>query len=640
MLALYALLVPLPSTQQMHIPDGYLSPLTAAVMFALVLPFWWRGAASLRQKMTARNVPLIALMAAFSFVVMMFNVPLPGGTTGHAVGGVLAAIVLGPEIAVVAISIALVIQAFFFGDGGILAIGANCFNMAVVLPFVGYTVYQLIAGRSAVGASRRAWAAALGGYVGLTLSALFTAVEFGIQPALSHTAAGAPLYAPYPLAVAIPAMVLPHMLVASVVEAALTAAVVVYLQRSNPAILQMAGLVGGRAGSYGCRRRQFPPHPRSVDRAGRGHPRHTVGVAGPRHRVGRMERCRIGAAGSGLRACRAGSPEWPVGRTAARLWHAWPGRPPADLRAVRGLGCLHGRARRLAAQRGAAGAPACRRLPLRAPVVAGRGRAFERTLAGLGDTVEQTLFAERISRRPGLLQGLDGRVKLLSTLALLLAVSLSHSLAVIAALYVLTLLLAWRSAVPMGFFIKRVWLLLPFFTGVIALPALFLTPGPALWRLPWGWTITQPGLTTALFLLLRVGASVSAAVLLVLTTPWNTVLKSLGVLHVPDVFVVILGMTYRYIYLLLRLAGDLFMARQSRVLRRLSSAEERRLTAAGAGVLLSRSLQLSEDVYLAMQSRGFRGYPRTLDTFRLRPRDWAFAAAALLITGAAVWLGR
>jgi energy-coupling factor transporter transmembrane protein EcfT len=135
-------------------------------------------------------------------------------------------------------------------------------------------------------------------------------------------------------------------------------------------------------------------------------------------------------------------------------------------------------------------------------------------------------------------------------------------------------------------------------------------------------------------------ASVSAAVLLVLTTPWNTVLKALGVLRVPDVFVVILGMTYRYIYLLLRLAGDLFMARQSRVLRRLSSAEERRLTAASAGVLLSRSLQLSEDVYLSMQSRGLRGYPRTLDTFSMRGRDWAFAAAALCITVAAISLGR
>ncbi len=123
-------------TTAMHIPDGYLSPATSIVMFILVLPFWAIGVRKMRQKMTAKTIPMVALFAAFTFVIMMFNVPLPGGTTGHAVGGALAAIILGPEIATISISIALIIQAVFFGDGGILAIGANCFNMAVVLPYV------------------------------------------------------------------------------------------------------------------------------------------------------------------------------------------------------------------------------------------------------------------------------------------------------------------------------------------------------------------------------------------------------------------------------------------------------------------------------------------------------------------------
>jgi cobalt/nickel transport system permease protein len=224
--------------REMHIPDGYLSPLTTAAMLLLMVPFWAAGARVLRRKMNARNVPLVALFAAFSFVVMMFNVPLPGGTTGHAVAGALAAIILGPEIAVIAISIALAIQALFFGDGGLLAFGANCFNMAVILPYVSYGVYRLVSGDSAVTDGRRVWGAALGAYLGLTVAALFAAVEFGIQPALFHTAAGAPLYAPYPLSISIPAMVLPHMLVASVIEAVLTALVVVYLQRTNPALLR------------------------------------------------------------------------------------------------------------------------------------------------------------------------------------------------------------------------------------------------------------------------------------------------------------------------------------------------------------------------------------------------------------------
>lgn len=265
---------------------------------------------------------------------------------------------------------------------------------------------------------------------------------------------------------------------------------------------------------------------------------------------------------------------------------------------------------------------------------------IERTLGDITNTLEQSLFTEDIARRRGLLQSLDPRVKVVSTILLLIAVSLSRSLTVIVGLYVVTLGLAWLSVVPMGFFVKRVWLFMPFFTGIIAVPAFFLTPGPTLVQLPWGWVITRTGAMTALFLLLRVGSSVSLTVLLVLTTPWNSVLKALGVLRVPDVFIVILGMTYRYIYLLLHTVNDMFLSRKSRVLRRMSTAEERRLLAASAGTLLIHSLDLSSEVYLAMQSRGLRGFPRTMDTWKMRLADWAWGAAMLAVTIIAIWLGR
>ncbi|HZY42694.1 MAG TPA: cobalt ECF transporter T component CbiQ, partial [Anaerolineae bacterium] len=251
-----------------------------------------------------------------------------------------------------------------------------------------------------------------------------------------------------------------------------------------------------------------------------------------------------------------------------------------------------------------------------------RHGVIEHTLADISHTLEQSLFAEEIARQRGLLQSLDPRVKVVSMLALLIAVGLSRSIPVIIGLYFVALLLAWSSRVPMGFFIKRVWLFMPFFTGIIAIPALFITPGPALVQLPVGLTITRTGALTSLFLLLRVSTSVSMAILLVLTTPWNTVLKALGVLRVPDVFVLILGMTYRYIYLLLHSLNDMFLSRKSRVVGRLSGAEERRLIGASAGALLGKSLHLSGEVYLAMQSRGFRGYPRTMDTFKMKPLDW------------------
>ena len=148
--------------------------------------------------------------------------------------------VLGPEVATIAISIALIIQALFFGDGGILAIGANSFNMAVVPPYVSYAVYRAISKNSALtsaaGWSGPRWAAGSG----LTVAALFAGIMFGLQPLLFHAADGTPLYAPYPLAVAVPAMVLPHLAVASVVEGLLTALVVAYLQRANPAVLEAA----------------------------------------------------------------------------------------------------------------------------------------------------------------------------------------------------------------------------------------------------------------------------------------------------------------------------------------------------------------------------------------------------------------
>jgi energy-coupling factor transporter transmembrane protein EcfT len=152
--------------------------------------------------------------------------------------------------------------------------------------------------------------------------------------------------------------------------------------------------------------------------------------------------------------------------------------------------------------------------------------------------------------------------------------------------------------------------------------------------------ITKTGLTTAIFLLLRVGTSVSMAVLLVLTTPWNSVLKALGVLRLPAVIILILGMTYRYIYLLLHITNNMFLSRKSRLLQRMSAPEERRLIAATSGALLSKSLQMSSEVYLAMQSRGFRNYPRTMDTFKMRTIDWLSGGVVILTVAAAIWLGR
>jgi cobalt/nickel transport system permease protein len=265
---------------------------------------------------------------------------------------------------------------------------------------------------------------------------------------------------------------------------------------------------------------------------------------------------------------------------------------------------------------------------------------LEHTLQKISETLERSLFAEEIIGRPGLLQSLDPRVKILATLALLIGVSFSHSLIVIAAIYLLALLLAWRSAIPTSTFITRVWLALPLFTGLVVLPALFITPGPVWLLLPLGLVITRTGATTVLFILLRVSTSVSLTLLLILTTPWNVVLSALSILRVPDVFILILGMTYRYIYLLLRTANDMFLSRQSRMVGRLGGAEQRRILAATSATLLNKSLTMSSEVYLAMLSRGFTGAVVTLKPFKMQQRDWSWAAFFALVTVLVIFLGR
>lgn len=134
----------------MHIPDGYISPIVSVGSAVVTVPVWALASQRVKSVLNNRTVPLLAIFSAFAFTIMMFNIPVPGGTTAHAVGGTLIAVVLGPWAAVLGISMALILQALFFGDGGILAIFINCLNMAIVLPFVGYYTYRLIAARSAL----------------------------------------------------------------------------------------------------------------------------------------------------------------------------------------------------------------------------------------------------------------------------------------------------------------------------------------------------------------------------------------------------------------------------------------------------------------------------------------------------------
>jgi len=220
----------------MHIPDNYLSPSTCAVMGAAMIPVWVMAVKKVKENVPKERIPLLGVGAAFSFLLMMFNVPIPGGTTAHAVGAALLAILLGPWPACISVTIALLIQALLFGDGGILAFGANCFNMAFVAPFVGYFIYKFIKERVKSGKGEYIGIIA-GSYIGINMAALCAAIEFGIQPLLFKNAAGLPLYSPYPLSVSVPAMMVSHLAIAGVVEVIFTVAIYAFIKRVSPGMI-------------------------------------------------------------------------------------------------------------------------------------------------------------------------------------------------------------------------------------------------------------------------------------------------------------------------------------------------------------------------------------------------------------------
>lgn len=251
--------------------------------------------------------------------------------------------------------------------------------------------------------------------------------------------------------------------------------------------------------------------------------------------------------------------------------------------------------------------------------------------------MDYALRAERLAQTPGLLQRLDPRLRIVAMLVLVGLTVSARSLGGLAALFGLSVALALASRIAPGVLARGIWLNVAMFTGVLALPALFLVPGEAMAHLPvLDWALTRPGLESAAFLVGRAATAATFAALPVLVTPWPHLLKALRGLRAPAVLVAILAMTYRYIFVLLQTALDMFEARRSRQVGRLTSAELRRMRVADAGMLLSKSLHLADEVFLAMQSRGYRGEQHALIEFRFAAADWAALAGLAAIVAFAV----
>ena len=266
---------------------------------------------------------------------------------------------------------------------------------------------------------------------------------------------------------------------------------------------------------------------------------------------------------------------------------------------------------------------------------------IDRTLDGLLDTVEHALFAEQIAGRNGLLQGFDPRVNIVGLMALVIAVSIARRLEAMLVVFAVAVLLALLSHIDLRTLATREWVAVFLFTGAVALPAPFLIAGPTVARLPLlHWTISSTGLRSAAYLMLRVETAATLALLMVLCTSWPRLMQAMRSLGMPKLVVMMIAMTHRYIFLMVQTARDMMMARRARMVGDLLPADARRLAAANIGVLLFKTFELSNDVYLAMVSRGFRGQVYTLDEFRLKPRDWFALFGFLMLAGLAGWCGR
>jgi cobalt ECF transporter T component CbiQ len=268
----------------------------------------------------------------------------------------------------------------------------------------------------------------------------------------------------------------------------------------------------------------------------------------------------------------------------------------------------------------------------------------DKTIAGSASLLRKSMFAEDTASAGGLLQRIDPRVKILSLVGLLIVASLVHHIPVLLMMYLVTLALAIMSKLSVGFFVKRVWLFIPIFTGVVVLPATFsfITHGDIV--VPLGhWFghrvgLTSQGMHSAALIVIRVATSISLVVLLTLTTPWAELLAALRALRVPRMFILVTGMAYRYLFQLLDSVTDMYTARKSRMVGRDTDiVAGRAFVGASAGALFGKAHALSEEVYSAMIARGYNGNARTINRFRLRAHDLFWVAGC--VVAAALALG-
>ncbi|MCX5678421.1 MAG: cobalt ECF transporter T component CbiQ [Candidatus Omnitrophica bacterium] len=272
-------------------------------------------------------------------------------------------------------------------------------------------------------------------------------------------------------------------------------------------------------------------------------------------------------------------------------------------------------------------------------------RFIERSISGTVSFLKESVFSDEYASRKGLLQSIDPRMKLVTFALLLLTVLFTKSIATVFYLYVVSLIFTYLSKIDLAFFLKRTWIFIPLFSLFIAIPALFsvFTPGETISGFNvFGlhFIITRQGLYGASLFIMRVITSVSFAVLLSITTKHFELLKVLRIFRVPQVFVMILGMCYRYIYLFAEVVENTYLAIKSRVGTAMHYKKGQHIVAWSMASLWYRSYRFNEEVYSAMLSRGYRGEPVIFNDFRMRSRDWLWLGFVVIICAVPIYLAR
>ena len=209
----------------MHIPDGFLNTATVATTCVVSVGGIANAVRIVNQNLKERQVPLMGILAAFIFAAQMLNFPIAGGTSGHVIGAALAAILLGPWAAALIMSCVLIAQCLIFQDGGLLAMGANIFNMGIVASFSGYYIYRLVIALLGDGRRGRLAGSFAGAWGSVFLASIFCAIELAVSGAS-------------PIVVVLPAMAGIHALI-GIGEGLITAAVLSVVLATRADLLQL-----------------------------------------------------------------------------------------------------------------------------------------------------------------------------------------------------------------------------------------------------------------------------------------------------------------------------------------------------------------------------------------------------------------